>query len=166
MPLWKIYHPPSTFTTPSSRQSLARAITAIYTAVPLPAFYVNVLFIPVEADSYYIGGVARPSPHFPDSEPGPDSARPFIRVTIENIARKIPNVEVRDRFLNRVDTALKPYIGDMGYDWEYSVLETSRDLWKIDGFVPPMPGTEAEERWRVENRASGFEAAEGGLEKL
>jgi phenylpyruvate tautomerase PptA (4-oxalocrotonate tautomerase family) len=92
MPLWIIYHPPNTFTTPDSKQSLAAAITAIYSGTKsagLPPFYVNVLFQPIEASSYYIGGVARPSPHTEANNPGPDSSKPFIRVTIQNIARTL-----------------------------------------------------------------------------
>jgi hypothetical protein len=88
MPLWTIYHPPSTFTSPETRSALARAITAIYTAVPLPAFYVNVLFQPIEASSFYIGGVARPSSP-QDDGPAPDSTVPSIRITIQNIARTL-----------------------------------------------------------------------------
>ncbi|KAF2471674.1 uncharacterized protein BDR25DRAFT_193697, partial [Lindgomyces ingoldianus] len=153
MPLWIIYHPPTTFTTPSTKSALSQAITKIYTAANLPAFYVNVLFIPIEPNSYYIGGVSRPSA----------SAKPWIRITIQNIARTLPNEEVRDKFLGRIDEALKPFIEDQGYDWEYSVEETRRDLWKMNGLVPPMPGTKAEAKWAEENRAVKFEKEEGGL---
>ncbi|KAF2872329.1 putative oxalocrotonate tautomerase, partial [Massariosphaeria phaeospora] len=166
MPLWTIYHPPSTFASPRTRKSLAQSITAIYTAAHLPAFYVNVLFIPVAASSIYIGGVARPSQERSSNSSaniGPDPTVPFIRITIQNIARKIPDVSRRDRFLARVDGALKPFIADEGYDWEYSVAETSRDLWKIQGLVPPMAGSEAEAEWVRGNRAVEFEREKGGL---
>jgi hypothetical protein len=89
MPLWTIYHPPGTFASPSTRAAFAQAITNIYIQSPLPAFYVNVLFQPIDADSFYIGAVARPSPHTVAGKPGPDSERPFIRITIQNIARKL-----------------------------------------------------------------------------
>lgn len=89
MPLWTVYHPPAVFTDAQTKQSLAQAITNIYTPAPMPAFYVNVLFQPIEANSFYIGAVARPSPHTSSNEPGPDSERPFIRITIQNIARKM-----------------------------------------------------------------------------
>ncbi|KAH7094305.1 putative oxalocrotonate tautomerase [Paraphoma chrysanthemicola] len=163
MPLWIIYHPPSTFTTPESKQTFAQAITNIYTQVPLPAFYVNVLFQPIAADSFYIGGVPRPSEHVAANDPGPQSERPFIRIVIQNIARTLRDEKRRDGFLSRVDKALKPHIEDQGYDVEYSVYETRRDLWKIDGMVPPMPGSEAEKEWARLNRAVGFERAKGGL---
>lgn len=188
MPLWTIYHPPSTFTTPSSKSALAAAITKIYTSTRLPAFYVNVLFQPIDAESFYIGGVARPSPADPKNNPGPDSEKPFIRITIQNIARTLyvsssltpllsllsiipsyihqlirfhqrPNDTVRDRFLTAIDAALKPHISDKGYDWEYSVIETRRDLWKIQGFVPPATGSEAEEVWRARNQAVEYEGS-------
>lgn len=87
MPLWNIYHPPSTFT--STKSALAKAITEIYTGVGLPAFYVNVYFQPIEPESCYIGGVARPSPKNEEDGPGPDSETPFIRITIQNIARTL-----------------------------------------------------------------------------
>lgn len=62
-----------------------------------------------------------------------------------------------------MDKALKPFIEEAGYDWEYSVEETSRDLWKIQGMVPPMPRTEAELEWVRENQALPFERVKGGL---
>jgi hypothetical protein len=65
--------------------------------------------------------------------------------------------------MDRVDAALKPFIADQGYDWEYSVEESDRDLWKIAGMVPPMPGTEAEKEWVEKNVAVTFEAEKGGL---
>jgi hypothetical protein len=73
---------------------------------------------------------------------------------------------VRDRFLNRVDAVLKPFIADKGYDWEHNVVETARDLWKVQGMVPPMPNTEAEKEWVRLNNAVEFEREKGGLEKL
>jgi phenylpyruvate tautomerase PptA (4-oxalocrotonate tautomerase family) len=185
MPLWIIYHPPTTFTDAETKRAFARAITDIYTATPLPAFYVNVIFNPIKANSFYIGGVARPSLHFEADKPGPDSEKPFIRISIQNIARTMyafpplykyhdrstgvltnhrPNEDIRDRFLSKVDAALKPFIDDAGYDWEYSVEETSRDLWKIQGMVPPMPDTEAERVWVRMNEAVPFDDEDGGLE--
>ncbi|PVH93890.1 hypothetical protein DM02DRAFT_540594 [Periconia macrospinosa] len=140
MPMWVIYHPPSTFTSDAEKSALAAAITEVYTAANLPKFF-------------YVGGIPRPSPHLASNEPGGDTSVPFIRITIQNIARKIETENVRTRFLTRVDAALKPHIEDKGYDWEYSVLETSRDLWKVNGLVPPLPGTEGEELWKKENRA-------------
>ena len=38
MPLWNIYHPPSTFTDSASKQALARDILPFYTNIGLPAF--------------------------------------------------------------------------------------------------------------------------------
>lgn len=57
--------------------------------MPLPAFYVNVLFVPLSSTSIYVGGIARPSAHSAADEPGPDPSVPFIRITIQNIARTL-----------------------------------------------------------------------------
>jgi hypothetical protein len=53
-----------------------------------------------------------------------------------------PNDTYRDRFLLKVDEALRPFIAEQGWDWEYSVIETRRDLWKINGMVPPETASE------------------------
>ncbi|RMZ66103.1 Tautomerase [Pyrenophora seminiperda CCB06] len=176
MPLWLIYHPPTTFTSPITKQALAASITEIYVASGLPAFYVNVLFIPVAEESYYIGGVSRPSTAAAAaagekavqgrSEGGGETKnreKPFIRLCIQHLARQLPNDTIRDMFLAKVDAVLKPYVADMGYDWEYTVEELRRDLWKIAGLVPPMPGTEAEKEWVREGEAVVFEREKGGL---
>lgn len=42
------------------------------------------------------------------------------------LTRSRQSDEIRDRFLGRVDEALKPHVADKGYDWEYSVEETRR----------------------------------------
>jgi hypothetical protein len=76
-----------------------------------------------------------------------------------------PNDTLRDRFLAYVDAALKASIADQGCGWEYSVVETSRDLWKTQGLVPPMPGSKAEQEWTRINRAMEFEAEDGRLSR-
>ncbi|KAI0584528.1 hypothetical protein PtrSN002B_002799 [Pyrenophora tritici-repentis] len=164
MPLWIIYHSPSTFASPQTKQALAASITAIYLAAGLPAFYVNVLFQPVEPTSFYVGGVARPAMGVEDADADGEKEsreRPFVRITIQHLARQLPNDTVRDNFLNKVDAVLKPYIADRGYDWEYTVEELRRDLWKVQGMVPPMPGTEAEKEWVRLGKAVEFESEKG-----
>lgn len=42
----------------------------------------------------------------------------------------------------------------MGYDWEYHIEETNRDLWKIQGLVPPLPGSDEEKIWAGQNKAT------------
>jgi hypothetical protein len=85
---------------------------------------VNVLYIPIPPSSLFIGGVSRPSVATASTPKGPDPSKPWIRVTIQNIARKIPNKATADKFLERVDKALKPWIEDMG-EWLYYLSDTS-----------------------------------------
>jgi len=56
-------------------------------------------------------------------------------------------------FTGSVDKALKPHIEDKGYGWEYHIAETERDLWKIDGLIPPPWNSEEEKMWVRENKA-------------
>jgi len=76
MPLWRIFYNPSTLPI-DQRQSLAKAVTKLYTEPPvsLPAFYVNVLFIPLQENEFFIGGEQRNN---------------FVRIVIELIARTLP----------------------------------------------------------------------------
>jgi stalled ribosome rescue protein Dom34 len=83
--------------------------------------------------------------------------------------------------LGKVDEVLKGF-GEDGWDWEYSVIETRRDLWKINGIVPPEQGTEvristnrcergiradqdgqAEKEWVRLNRAVEYEKEESKM---
>jgi len=171
MPLWRIYHPEGTFVSPTHKKGLADSITSIYTSGGLPAFYVVVLFIPLSPSNIYVGGQTRPAPPpldpttqkhtglpvpslFPDAE-APASTAPFIRIFASNIARKIPSSEYKAKFTDHVDKALEKWIRDYGYDWEYHIDETDRELWKMQGFAPPHTNTEAEGLWRKENRPVG-----------
>ncbi len=67
----------------------------------MPAFYVTVLFIPLEADNFYIGGVPRKN---------------FVRFAIEQIARQMPPADTemgkkyrpfRMDLINQVSRALQ-----------------------------------------------------------
>lgn len=77
MPLWRIFSNPDTFST-EQRQALVESITPFYTISGLPAFYVNVVFIPVEPSSFYIG-----------SQP----VRNMVRIAIEHIAIHRPKID-------------------------------------------------------------------------
>ncbi|KAK3076541.1 hypothetical protein LTS18_012736 [Coniosporium uncinatum] len=171
MPLWRIYHPEGTFLSPTHKSSLASSITSLYTAAGLPAFYVVVLFIPLPSENIFIGGQTRPPPPpldsvsnkhtnllIPSNLPqsgAPPSQAPFVRVFASNIARKLPDGEYKAGFRQRVDAALDAWIRGYGYDWEWHADETDRELWQIQGFVPPATGSEAEGAWRRENRPVG-----------
>ncbi len=168
MPLWRIFHPEGTFTSTATKSALSKNITSIYTSFGLPAFYVVVLFIPLGVNNIYVGGEAQPSTasqpsDAPATAKGPftaPSARPFIRLHISNIATKMPNDDkMKSGFLTSVDRALKPYIKDAGYDWEYHVDESNRDLWKIQGLVPPPFRSEAEKRWAEKGRPEPWTAS-------
>ncbi|OCK76410.1 hypothetical protein K432DRAFT_360432 [Lepidopterella palustris CBS 459.81] len=140
MPLWHIYHPPTTFTTTASKRSLATALTKLYTDIGLPAFYVNVFFHSMQPSDVWIGGEVL--------------ERPFVRLVGEQIAVRMPDQdEVYAEWLGKVDEAIKPHIHDMGYDWEYHIDETERRLWKVKGLYAPPFGSEEENMWAKENKA-------------
>ncbi|CAI7641665.1 unnamed protein product [Penicillium viridicatum] len=123
MPSWHIKHSPNTITAPEKEQ-LAKSITSLYVSVGLPAFYVQV--------------------HFTENIPG---------LTIYHIARAFKTDEAKRGFLAAVDEILNPFFERKGMEWEYFIAEASRDLWKINGLVPPQPGSEEEKKWAELNKA-------------
>ncbi len=105
MPLHRIYHQPSAFSS-TDKQTLSERITKLYTDVGLPAFYVVVLFIPVEQESFFVGG--KPTDN-------------FVRVVIQHLARQIPDEERKRKFSENYENVLAPFIKDKGYDWEVNI---------------------------------------------
>lgn len=73
MPLWRIFSHADTFT-PAQRTAFAKDITEYYVDKGLPAFYVNVFFIPLEAGQCFVGGIPK---------------KKFVRIAIERVAGTI-----------------------------------------------------------------------------
>jgi phenylpyruvate tautomerase PptA (4-oxalocrotonate tautomerase family) len=142
MPLWKIFHSPGAFDT-EQKAALANDITNLYVEIGLPAFYTNVLFFAVPEESFYVGG---------------KKVAKFVRITVEQIARQMaPDEASRRSWLRRIDEKLAPHIEQRGFAWEYNIVESSRDLWKINGLSAPLPNSDAEKKWAAENRPSAYE---------
>jgi len=80
MPLWKIHHPAGAYST-EDKQEFSEAITRVYDAVPIPRFYVVVIFEEVAADSFYVGGASHPG---------------FVRIQIDQMARTLPGPVIRE----------------------------------------------------------------------
>lgn len=136
MPLWKIYHPVGAFTR-EDKHELSKRVTDIYRI--LPKFYVSVIFQEVAEDSFFIGG---------------EPTNKFVRIWMDHIARQFSSDKARASFIEAANRALEPFVKDRGLDWEFHIDETPIELWSIQGFRPPMPGTPDEQRWKAENKAS------------
>ena len=146
MPLWDFHTTPSLFSA-QEKQDLATAITNLYGV--LPAFYVNVRFTEHDRTSNFHGGKA-------DVD--------FAIIRIEHLARQFSDSAAKKRWTNKIDEVLNPVMKPKVANWEYSILELDRDLWKINGMVPPMPNTDMERKWVEENRAVEYDdGAKNGL---
>lgn len=136
MPLWTIHHTPGIFTD-EEKQRLATRVTDHYEGIGLPRFYVVTLFHETRSEDMYVGG-----------EPVPAG----VRITIDHIARHNPDQESRRRTAQWVKGILQPHLERIaGLHWEFSVDETSEDLWMINGLVPPPGGSDAEKLWAENN---------------
>ena len=102
MPLHRIFHPTDAFSA-AEKATLSERITKLYTDVGLPAFYVVVLFIPIEKDSFFVGG---------------QSTDKFIRIVVQHLARQLPNDQRKAEFSKKYEETIAPFIKDKGYDWE------------------------------------------------
>jgi phenylpyruvate tautomerase PptA (4-oxalocrotonate tautomerase family) len=142
MPLWNIFHPAGAFTR-EDKEQLAAQITELY--IPLPRFYVGVVFQEVPEESFYVGGRG--------------AVGNFVRIWVDHIARTMPTAEIRKRFIAMCNEVLTPFTTERGLDWEFHIDETAFELWSINGLAPPLPNTEDEKRWREANRALAPQAA-------
>ncbi|CAM6083098.1 unnamed protein product [Calypogeia fissa] len=140
MPLHRIFHPPGIFSG-EDKKAIAERITAIYTSIGLPAFYVVVLFIGVDEDSFFVGGK-------PTSK--------VVRIVSQHLARHVVTSEDKARSVQALEDAFAPYIKDRGFDWELHIELHDRELWRENGIVPPLTGSEGEKTWVKLNKAVPF----------
>ncbi|KAK7752065.1 hypothetical protein SLS62_006031 [Diatrype stigma] len=150
MPLWEIFHTANAFSTPQSKALLAKDITAWYTSAGLPAFYVNVLFRPMAGEDMWIGG--KPAAAFPGDPAALE--RPFVRLSIQHLAYRNSDEKAMTAMCDRIDKWLSPHLEK--YDWEYNISEPARDLWRINGIIPPPFGSALEKKWAEEEKPSKY----------
>lgn len=144
MPLWKVYHPVGAFTA-EDKQQLAQRVTEVYASIPIPKFYVVLIFEEIAQHSCFVGG----EPH-----------HNFIRFKIDQIARTVPGPILREWWIRTLDTVLAPFVKERGFDWEVSIDETPCDLWSLQGELAPPFESVAEKRWVKENKASPYTLTE------
>jgi hypothetical protein len=75
MPTHYIYHSPGAFSD-EDMEEMAERITAIYVKFGLPAFYANIMFIPLEQKKFYVGGK-------------PNVGSKNVRIAIEHVSLHI-----------------------------------------------------------------------------
>jgi phenylpyruvate tautomerase PptA (4-oxalocrotonate tautomerase family) len=144
MPLWKVYHPVAAYSA-HDKKEFAEKVTAMYARIPIPNFYVVMIFEEVAANSVYVGGV---------------SHEKFVRFKIDHMARTMPGPVIREWSVKAIDQLIAPYVKDRGYDWEVTIDELPADLWSIQGQIPPPFESHAEKRWVTENRPSSYDLQE------
>jgi phenylpyruvate tautomerase PptA (4-oxalocrotonate tautomerase family) len=137
MPLWRIDCPEGAYSAEDKRE-FAEQITNQYAEVGLPRFYVNVLFTELPKESFLIGGIP---------------AEDFVRISIDEIARSVPDGAQAD-WMKRIRKTVAQFTTERGFRWEVHIDDTPNDLWLLNGFFPPAQGSEDEKRWVLENRPS------------
>jgi phenylpyruvate tautomerase PptA (4-oxalocrotonate tautomerase family) len=140
MPLWKVYHPAGAYSA-QDKKEFAEKVTAMYSRVPIPKFYVVMIFEEVAAESLYVGGASHGK---------------FVRLKIDHLARTLPGPIIREWWVKAVDQLIAPFVRDRGYDWEVTIDEVPADLWSIQGEIPPPFESHAEKRWVKENKVSPY----------
>ncbi len=140
MPLWKVYHPSGAFSA-EDKQELSERITSIYAGVPIPKFYVVIIYEEIEQGNCFVGGKLH---------------NDFVRFKVDQIARTIPGPTLREWWIRTLDEVVAPFVKERGYDWEISIDETPFDLWSLQGELPPPFESVAEKRWVAENKASPY----------
>ena len=137
MPLWNVYHPAGAYTEQEKRE-FADRVASSYEARGLPRFYAVTLFHEIDRGSFYVGG-----------EPVDD----VVRISIDHLARHLDDPAMRESSRQRISALIEPFAAGKGLRWEFHIDETPRDLWIINGLVPPPSSSDTEKLWAKENRA-------------
>lgn len=140
MPKWVFHHTTGVFTA-EEKQHVAREMTKTYTRVGLPAFYYRAHFVKLQPDSIYAGG----------------ETPALTTLSIFHIARSFDNQEIQGMFYKGLDDILRPILKPKGVEWEIGVYEARRELWRVNGLIPPPTGSEMEKKWFAENRVTDEE---------
>jgi phenylpyruvate tautomerase PptA (4-oxalocrotonate tautomerase family) len=140
VPLWQIFYPKGAYTA-EDKAALSGRITAIYANIPIPKFYVVVIFHELPADSLYVGGKPRSD---------------FVRFKIDQMARTLPGQVYQEWWLRRVEEIIAPFVTERGFDSEVQIAELGRDLWTMNGLIPPPFESIAEKKWGKEDKATPY----------
>jgi phenylpyruvate tautomerase PptA (4-oxalocrotonate tautomerase family) len=145
MACWEIFAPENAYTE-RDKEQLSEAITSMYVDYAhMPEFYVVVIFHEKPAHSIYVGGKA---------------VNNFVRIRIDHFSRQLDTAEARAACMAVIEEKLAPLVRERGFDWEVHIDETPMDLWRVQGMVPPLPGSEIEKVWANENRPVPYELAQ------
>ncbi|MEH2178096.1 tautomerase family protein [Nostoc sp.] len=138
MPMWQIYHHEDVFTN-EEKLEMSQLITGLYPF--LPRFYVNVHFHDLSKDSFYNGG---------------EVTKDLVSIQVDHVARQMIDDETQKRFVQKCKDAVEPIIKRHNLRWEFYIDQTPTELWLVDGLVPPDPDSDAEKKWKRENRATPY----------
>jgi phenylpyruvate tautomerase PptA (4-oxalocrotonate tautomerase family) len=119
VPLHRIFHTPSIFSA-TDKNEIAARLTDHYTRHGLPPFYVVVIFIPVEAENFFVGG---------------QPANKFVRIISQHFARNYTKEEQKETSVNMLEACFAPYVRDRGLDWEIHIEDMDRSTWHENGLV-------------------------------
>ncbi|ETS77180.1 hypothetical protein PFICI_11054 [Pestalotiopsis fici W106-1] len=141
MPKWVFHHTVGAFTN-NDKKLIAHGMTKIYTSVGLPAFYCHAHFIELQPDSIYAGG---------------ETPQALTTLSIYHIARGFADKNAELGFMKALDDILRPILKTRSIEWESAIYEANRDLWRINGLVPPATGSELEKKWFEANKVTDEE---------
>lgn len=137
MPLIRLYLAPNILSS-DEKKEVSIQLTDIYTSRGLPPFYVNIIFIETPPNCLFVGGEPQDK---------------FVRICIEHIALHFPSDDRKRSYMKKLDSIIQPLFQSKGYQWEYHISETPRDLWKVQSIIPPPYQSLEERSWMTERRA-------------
>ncbi|WP_406432171.1 tautomerase family protein [Streptomyces sp. NBC_00631] len=142
MPYWEVFTPENAYTV-EDKKAFATAITkACVDFAEIPAFFVNVRFQEIPADTMFLGG---------------ESKSNFIRIVADTIARQMPTAEEQAACMAAIGAAVAPFTTDRGYESEIHIDETPIGLWRVNGITAPLEYPDIFAQWIKENRAVPYE---------
>ena len=157
MPLHRWFVPPHLYSD-DDKAAIAKAITSCYPT--LPPFYVVVLFVDIQENSYFVGG---------------EKNNNFVRIGIEHLARHFSEwvealclkdwnlliatcSDVAKRvFMNRYEASIEPFTKGRGIDWEVQISECDVSVQSLVTYATDiflhLPACFVEREWNATSHA-------------
>ncbi|KAF9873738.1 hypothetical protein CkaCkLH20_08848 [Colletotrichum karsti] len=141
MPKW-VFNSPAGLLTPAEKKQIAEGMTKVYGSARLPAFYCHAHFVEFEPSNIYTAG---------------EPSKNVTTIAIYHIAKVFDKPEVEQAFLRAFDDVIRPVLKPKGIEWESGIYESRRELWRVNGLVPPARDSEMEKKWFAEGRVTDEE---------
>ena len=106
MALHRIYYPKDSISE-SKQKEMASGITNLYSTANIPKFLITVVFIPIDKESFFVGG---------------EVEHKMVQIMSLHYYAPLRKREWQNDFKERFEQAIEPFIREKGYQWQVLLM--------------------------------------------